>query len=160
VDTPDGPPTTLHSPFSFLVSLSVSLVLCDTAAGGVEAAVLARLHHVALPLWAVTSRLRSCAAAVEAAVVAAVVAAGGAAVAVTDEVLRAAVVGAAAVSIAVVYLLRRRWLRWRLLLLLPLLLRRRQRLRCLSLLELAAGTAKAAAVVAVREALGGCGSQW
>ena len=115
VDTPDGPPTTLHSPFSFLVSLSVSLVLCDTAAGGVEAAVLARLHHVALPLWAVTSRLRSCAAAVEAAVVAAVVAAGGAAVAVTDEVLRAAVVGAAAVSIAVVYLLRRRWLRWRLL---------------------------------------------
>jgi hypothetical protein len=43
-------------------------------------------------------------------------------------------------------------------LLLPLLLRRRQRLRCLSLLELAAGTAKAAAVVAVREALGGCGS--
>ena len=120
MDTPDGPPTTLHSPFSFLVSLSVSLVLCDTAAGGVEAAVLARLHHVALPLWAVTSRLRSCAAAVEAAVVAAVVAAGGAAVAVTDEVLRAAVVGAAAVSIAVVCLLRRRWLRWRLLLL-PLL---------------------------------------
>ena len=51
MDTPDGPPTTLHSPFSFLVSLSVSLVLCDTAAGGVEAAVLARLHHVALPLW-------------------------------------------------------------------------------------------------------------
>ena len=142
VDTPDGPPTTLHSPFSFLVSLSVSLVLCDTAAGGVEAAVLARLHHVALPLWAVTSRLRACAAAVEAAVVAAVVAAGGAAVAVTDEVLRAAVVGAAAVSIAVVCLLRRRWLRWRLLLLLPLLLRRRQRLRCLSLLALAAGTAK------------------
>jgi hypothetical protein len=43
-------------------------------------------------------------------------------------------------------------------LLLPLLLRRRQRLRCLSLLALAAGTAKAAAVVAVREALGGCGS--
>jgi hypothetical protein len=97
VDTPDGPPTTLHSPFSFLVSLSVSLVLCDTAAGGVEAAVLARLHHVA-PLWAVSSRLRSCAAAVEAAVVAAVVAAGGAAVAVADEVLRAAVVGPAAVS--------------------------------------------------------------
>ena len=152
VDTPDGPPTTLHSPFSFLVSLSVSLVLCDTAAGGVEAAVLARLHHVALPLWAVSSRLRSCAAAVEAAVVAAVVAAGGAAVAVTDEVLRAAVVGAAAVSIAVVCLLRRRRLRWRLLLL-PLLLRRRQRLRCLSLLELAAGTAKAAAVVAVRALL-------
>jgi hypothetical protein len=30
VDTPDGPPTTLHSPFSFLVSLSVSLVLCKT----------------------------------------------------------------------------------------------------------------------------------
>ena len=68
------------------LSLSVSLVLCDTAEGGVEAAVLARLHHVALPLWAVSSRLRSCAAAVEAAVVAAVVAAGGAAVAVTDEV--------------------------------------------------------------------------
>ena len=44
--------------------------------------------------------------------------------------------------------------------LLPLLLRRRQPLRCLSLLALAAGTAKAAAVVAVREALGGCGSQW
>jgi len=159
VVTPDGPPTTLHSPFSFLVSLSVSLVLCDTAAGGVEAAVLARLHHVALPLWAVSSRLRSCAAAVEAAVVAAVVAAGGAAVAVADEVLRAAVVGAAAVSIAVVCLLRRRRLRWRLLLL-SLLLRRRQWLRCLPLLELAAGTAKAAAVVAVREALGGCGSQW
>jgi hypothetical protein len=59
VDTPDGP-------------------LCDTAAGGVEAAVLARLHHVALPLWAVSSRLRSCAAAVKAAGVAAVVAAGGA----------------------------------------------------------------------------------
>jgi hypothetical protein len=44
--------------------------------------------------------------------------------------------------------------------LLSLLRRRRQRLRCLSLLELAAGMAKAAAVVAVREALGGCGSQW
>jgi hypothetical protein len=41
------------------------------------------------------------------------------------------------------------------LLLLSLLLVRRQRLRCLSLLELAAGTAKAAARVAVREALGG-----
>jgi hypothetical protein len=40
-------------------------------------------------------------------------------------------------------------------LLLPLLLRRRQRLRCLALLALAAGMAKAAAVVAVREALGG-----
>ena len=71
-----------------------------TAACGVEATVLARLHHVALPLWAVSCRLRSCAAAVEAAVVAAFVAAGGAAVAVADEVLRAAVVGAAAVSIA------------------------------------------------------------
>jgi hypothetical protein len=47
------------------------------------------MHHVALPLWAVSSRLRSCAAAVEAAVVAAVVTAGGAAVAVADEVLRA-----------------------------------------------------------------------
>ena len=59
---------------------------------------MARLHHVALPLWAVSGRLRSCAAAVEAAVVADdVVAAGGAAVAVADEV----VVGAAAVSIAV-----------------------------------------------------------
>jgi hypothetical protein len=44
-----------HSPFSFLVSLSVSLVLCDTAAGGVEAAVLARLHHVALPLVGVST---------------------------------------------------------------------------------------------------------
>ena len=66
MDTPDGPPTTLHSPFSSLVSLSVSLVLCDTAAGGAEAAALARLRHAALPLWAVSSRLRSCAAAVEA----------------------------------------------------------------------------------------------
>jgi hypothetical protein len=37
VDAPDGPSTTLHSPFSFLVSLFVSLVLRDTAAGGVEA---------------------------------------------------------------------------------------------------------------------------
>jgi hypothetical protein len=89
---------TPRSAFSSLVSLSVSLVLCNAAAGGVEATALARLHHVALPLWAVSSRLRSCAAAVEAAVEAAVVAAGGAAVAVADEVLRAAVVGAAAVS--------------------------------------------------------------
>jgi hypothetical protein len=32
------------------------------------AAVLARLHHVALPLWTVSGRFRSCAAAVEAAV--------------------------------------------------------------------------------------------
>ena len=47
---------------------------------------MARLHHVALPLWAVSGRLRSCAAAAVAAVVAAVVAAGGAAVAVADEV--------------------------------------------------------------------------
>jgi hypothetical protein len=55
-------------PFSFLVSLFVSLVLCDTAAGGAEAAALARLHHVARSsLWAVSGRLRSCAAAVEAA---------------------------------------------------------------------------------------------
>jgi hypothetical protein len=84
--------------------------------GGVEATVLARLHHVALPLRAVSGRLRSCAAAVEAAVVAAAAAAGGAAVAVVDEVLRAAVVGAAAVSIAVVCLLRWRWPRRRLLL--------------------------------------------
>ena len=53
VDTPDGPSTALHSSFSFLVSLFVSLVLCDTATGEVEAAaaVLARLLHVALPLW-------------------------------------------------------------------------------------------------------------
>jgi hypothetical protein len=42
VDTPDGPSTTLHSPLSFLASLFVSLVLCDTAAGGAEAVVLAR----------------------------------------------------------------------------------------------------------------------
>jgi hypothetical protein len=36
VDTPDGPSTTLHPPFNFLVSLFVSLVLCGkgTAAGG------------------------------------------------------------------------------------------------------------------------------
>jgi hypothetical protein len=47
-----------------------------------------------------------------------------------------------------------------LLSLLSLLLRQRQRLRCLSLLELAAGTAKAAARATVQEALGGCGSQW
>ena len=86
--------TTLPVQFPRL-SLSVSLVLCDTAAGGVEAAVLARLHHVALPLWAVSSRLRSCAAAVEAAVVADSVAAGGAAVTAADEVLRAAAAGAA-----------------------------------------------------------------
>ena len=46
-----GPSTTLrvytlhsHSPSIFLVSLFVSLVLCDTAAGGVEAAVNAHTH--------------------------------------------------------------------------------------------------------------------
>jgi hypothetical protein len=66
VDTPGGPSTIHYTPRSVSLSLSlfVSLVLSDTAAaGGVEAAVLARLHHVALPLWADDSgRLHSCAA--------------------------------------------------------------------------------------------------
>ena len=89
--------------FSFLVSLFVSLVLCDAAAGGEEAAVLARLHHVALPPWAVSGRLRSsCATAVEAAVVAAVVAAGRwRCCRCLDGVLGATVVGAAVVPITV-----------------------------------------------------------
>jgi hypothetical protein len=40
-----------YSPLPVSSSLSLlSLCLCDTAAGGVEAAVLARLHHVALPV--------------------------------------------------------------------------------------------------------------
>jgi hypothetical protein len=100
--------------------------------GGVEATVLARLHHVALPLWAapadsapapLLSKLLS--SLLSSPLVALLSLWWMQYYGRPSSALRAAV------SIAVVCLLRRRRLRCRLLLL-SLLLRWRQRLRCLS----------------------------
>jgi hypothetical protein len=131
---------------SLCVSLSLSLSFCATRppAGGVEAAVLVRLHHVALPLWTV-----SCAAAVVASCCrrcccrrwwrccrcCGLSTTGG-------RRRRCGCFLHRCCLLSVVHLLHQR-LRQRLLLLLPLLLLWCRRLCCLSLPGLAAGTAKA-----------------